>query len=192
MTERLNLMRARDISGLPVVPIDAGDDAAEIKDIVFDIDDHRLVGFTLNQRGWFRGTLSATLPVDNVVGIGTHAVMVPDEDCLVDRGASDEALSRSASGIDVIGDRVFSSAGTEIGSVVDVIIETGPSPKAVGYEVETSDGTVFIPSSAQMSISDDNLVVPAEADDFTRNDLAGFGAAVSSFRDLLDRGEHRS
>ena len=188
MTDQLNLMRASEIGGLPVVTVNGGEDAAEIKDVVYDASEHHLIGFTLNKRGWFRGSMKASLPIANVAGIGADAVMVPDEDCLTARNDSSDTLARPKDGVDVMGDEVVSSSGSVIGTVVDVIIETGSSPKAVGYEVETDDGSVFIPSSAQMSISGDNLIVPAEAEEFTRNDLVGFGGAVRSFRDRLAGG----
>lgn len=185
MNDQLNLMRASEVRGLPVVTIDGGEDAAEIKDVVYDASQHHLIGFTLNKRGWFRGSLKSTLAVENVQGIGADAVMVPGEDCMDERGESVTPLADAKANIDVMGDDVLSSAGKVIGKVVDVIIETGAQPRAVGYEVDTDSGSVFIPSSVQMSISGDNLVVPAEAEAFTRNDLVGFGASVQSFRQLL-------
>lgn len=185
MSDQLNLVRASEVRGLPVVTIDGGEDAAEIKDVVYDASEHHLVGFTLNKRGWFRGSLKATLEAANVQGIGADAVMVASEESLTEKGESLQPLASPGDDVDVMGDSVVSSGGSVIGEVVDVILETGASPRAVGYEVETDDGTIFIPSSAQMSISGDNLVVPAEAEEFTRNDLAGFGAAVNSFRDML-------
>ena len=60
-TERL--MRATDVTGLPVVTIAGGDDIAEIKDVVYDAGTHSLIGFTLNKRGWFRGTLRGVLAI---------------------------------------------------------------------------------------------------------------------------------
>lgn len=191
MNEQLNLMRASEVNGLPVVTIDGGDDAAEIKDVVYDATEHHLIGFTLNKRGWFRGSLKATLAVENVEGIGPDAVMVPGDDCLTHKNDSTEPLAAPGDDADVIGDNVVSSSGKVIGEVVDVIIETGTAPTAVGYEVKTDDGSVFVPSSAQMSVSGDNLVVPAEAEQFTTNDLAGFGGAVRSFRDMLSSGGNR-
>lgn len=187
MSDQVNLIRASEVSGLPVVTIDGGEDAAEIKDVVYDAAKHHLIGFTLNKRGWFRGSLKATLEADHVAGIGAAAVMVSNEDCLTASADSIEPLDSSHAVVDVIGDSVVSSSGAVIGEVVDVILETGASPKAVGYEVLTDAGSVFIPSSAQMSISGDNLMVPAEAEEFTHNDLVGFGGAVQSFRDLLSK-----
>lgn len=185
MSSQLNLVRASDVAGLPVVTIDGGEDAAEIKDVVYDSAHHHLVGFTLNKRGWFRGSLKAILDADNVSGIGADAVMVPGEDCLTDKGDARDGLASPGDDHDVMGNDVVSSSGAVIGRVVDVILETGSAPQAVGYEVETGDGHVFIPSSAQMGLSAENLIVPAEAEEFTSNDLAGFGASVTSFRRMI-------
>ena len=47
-----------------------------------------------------------------------------------------------------------------------------------------------MPISAQMALSGDNLVLPVEATDFVRNDLAGFGAAIASYRSpVLEAGQ---
>ncbi len=191
MKTELHLVRARDVVGLPVVTIDGGEDAAQIRDVVYDAERHHLLGFTLNERGWFRGTLGTALRAEDVVGIGADAVMVPDETCLAQPSSSEDVLAPPKESYHVIGDTVVSSGGATLGEVVDVVLETGSRPKAVGYEVKTDDGTLFVPSSVQMAVSGNNLVVPAEAEEFTANDLAGFGAAVHSFRRRLE-GEESS
>ena len=181
----VHLVRASDVGGLPVVTIDGGDDAAEIKDVVYDAGSHRLVGFTLNKRGWFRGSLKAVLAADAIAGIGADAVMIADESALSDLDAGGNSLATPGSNHRVMGNTVMSADGTALGEVVDVIIETGTDPQAVGYEVETNDGTVFVPISAQMGLSGENLVVPAAATEFISNDLVGFGASVRTFRERL-------
>ncbi len=186
MTDRNanHLVRASAVSGLPVVTIDGGEDAAEIKDVIYDSRRHELIGFTLNKRGWFRGNLKQVLTADHVAGIGADAVMVGSESALSDPGDAPAPLAGS-DGQDVMGNQVLTSDGTVLGTVVDVIIETGTAPKAVGYEVEADDHSVFVPTSAQLSVSGDNLVVPPEATEFIGNDLVGFGASVNSFRARL-------
>jgi uncharacterized protein YrrD len=187
------LVRASDVSGLPVVTIDGGDDVAEIKDVVYEGASHTLVGFTLNKRGWFRGSMKEVLVAGSVEAIGRNAVMVATESA-ISAGAHQAADSPGASGgldpksgrFAVVGNTVMSSAGVALGKVVDVIIETGTDPNAVGYEVATDDGSIFVPSSAQMALSGQNLIVPAESEQFVRNDLAGFGASVASFRGLIN------
>lgn len=183
--KQLNLVKAAALSGLPVVTIDGGEDVAEIKDVVYNASSHHLVGFTLNKRGWFRGSLKAVLAAENVAGIGPQAVMVPGTDCLSAKSDADSSFTVSGSDYNVIGNEVVSSSGTVIGKVVDVVLETGSHPSAVGYEIDTGKGSVFVPVSAQMGLSGENLIVPSEAEQFTANDLAHFGASVSSFRELL-------
>lgn len=186
MNAQINLVRASEVRGLPVVTIDEGEDAAEIKDVVYDATRHHLIGFTLNKRGWFRGSMSDVLAADDIEGIGADAVMVASETVITSIANDVAPLTSPADSFDVIGVGVMTSGGVALGNVVDVIIETGVDPTAVGYEVSLDDTTVFVPASAQMALSGDHLLVPAEADDFIANDLVGFGASVSSFRQLID------
>ncbi len=181
------VMRASDVTGLPVVTINGGDDVAEVRDVVFDGTNHRLVGFTLNKRGWFRGRLRRQLPATSVVAIGPDAVMVADDSDLEDPASAPGALSGTAETHSVIGNRVISADGNDLGRIIGVVISTGDDPQAVGYEVEGDDGAIhFVPISVQMALSDDNLLLPESSTDFIRNDLAGFGAAVTDHRRALD------
>ncbi len=187
-TEPERLMRATDVTGLPVVTIDGGDDIAEIKDVVYDASSHSLIGFTLNKRGWFRGNLRGVLSATDIEGIGADAVMVRDEDALTATEAPGAALAEPDSQRDVMGNRVLSSDGTDLGQITGVVLSTGVDPAAVGYELTDAAGEdLFVPISAQMAISDTNLILPAESTPFVRNDLAGFGASIASYRADLDR-----
>lgn len=180
----MKLMRAQDVMGRPVVSISSGDDVAEIRDVVYDGEAHRLVGFTLNERGMFAGRLKAVLAAGSVAAIGPDAVMIESEaaiDDTADRPAGLDDLKHARS---VIGNRVLSADGSDLGKVVAVIVSTGDVPEAVGYELQPPDrkDTSFVPISAQMALSGENLVLPAAATDFVRNDLAGFGAAIATYR----------
>ncbi|MGF1595992.1 MAG: PRC-barrel domain-containing protein [Acidimicrobiales bacterium] len=180
------LVRASRLGGLPVVAIDGGEDVAEIRDIVFDGDHHRLVGFTLNKRGWFRGRLRQSLDASAVHAIGPDAVMVRAE---TDLTATDDApapLSDPAARRKVLGVRVLSADGTELGRVSDMVVSTGARPEAVGYVVDAGDGDVYVPISAELALSDEYLLLPASANAFINDDLAGFGASVERYRRNFD------
>lgn len=183
------VIRAHDLIGLPVVAIASGEDIAEIRDVVYDAAAHRLVGFTLNKRGFFAGRMREVLPVGSVAAIGRDAVMV-GSDTVIGESETPDALQSDA-GSSVIGTRVLSADGSELGKVKGVVLATGPLPAAVGYEIDVTEGAddVFVPISAQMVLSEDNLLLPEGATEFVRNDLAGFGAAIESYRDsTLARG----
>lgn len=179
-----HVMRAGDLIGLPVVSIASGEDVAEIRDVVYDASQHRLLGFTLNKRGALAGRLKDALAADSVAAIGSAAVMVADESDISDPGSGSDGLDGAGEATSVIGNRVLSADGNNLGEVVGVIVTTGAEPSAVGYEIasESRSDNAFVPISEQMALSEDNLLLPAEATDFVRNDLAGFGAAVESYR----------
>lgn len=187
-----HVIRAADLIGRPVVSIRTGEDVAEVRDVVYDAARHRLLGFTLNKRGALAGRLKDVLLTDSVAAIGSDALMVDSEDSLSTPDAGPEALRSPEATTSVMGNRVLSAEGDDLGEVVGVIVETGSSPAAVGYEIGSSErpDNVFVPISEQMALSEDNLLLPASATDFVRNDLVGFGGAVETYRnDALSGGD---
>lgn len=189
------LMRTSEISKRPVVTF-AGEDVAQIKDIVFSAGGGAVGGFTLAGRGLFAGPLKEGLPWDAVAAMGADAVMIESDDAL---GSLQSVLDASAadggSGGDVIGSRVLTDTGTDLGEVIDVIIEIEDARAAgcdvVGYEIKASEalgtkGTkLLIPLPDTLAASGAHLIVPDAAKEFVGHDLAGFGASVAAFRDQL-------
>ncbi|MCW2620522.1 MAG: PRC-barrel domain containing protein [Frankiales bacterium] len=177
------LMRATEIAKRPVVTL-AGEDIAQVKDIVYESDGGSVAGFTLAGRGMFAGPLKTGLVWAAVHGLGPDAVMVADEGAL---SPLDDVLGpageRSAGGGDVLGSRVLTESGTDLGKVVDVVLEVGTVLDVVGYEIDPQEGKkVFIPLPDTLAVSGQTLVVPDAAREFVSDDLAGFGAAVTAFR----------
>lgn len=188
------LLRAGDIPGRPVVTV-AGDDVAQVRDVVYDADSGDVVGFTLAKRGLFGGTMSERLPWAGVHGLGPHAVIVEDTEAFVEKGG----LEKAADDRDVIGARVLTDEGRELGVVKDLVIEVHEGrADVVGYELDPHDSFrdtashVLLPLPDTLSASADNLVVPAAATDYVRDDIAGFGAAVEDFRASLSSQEDAS
>ncbi len=190
------LMRSSEIEKRPVVTM-AGEDVAQIKDIVYSSGGGAVGGFTLAGRGRFSGPLKQGLVWTSVSALGTDAVMIQDEFVLEPTQiVLDASASSGGSGGNVLGSRVLTDDGTDLGSVVDVIIEVsegaGDQCDVVGYEVEASEslgthGTkVLIPLPDTLAVSGEHLIVPASAKDFVGDDLAGFGAAVAEFRAQLE------
>lgn len=187
------LMRTSEVTKRPVVTL-GGKDVAQIKDVVYSTGGGAVDGFTLAGRGLFSGPLNQALPWASVMALGPDAVMIRHEDVLEPIATVlDQSASSGGSGGDVLGSQVLTASGTELGTVVDVILEVsgGGQCDVVGYEVEASEalgtkGTkVFIPLPDTLAVSEDHLMVPESATDFVAHDLAGFGAAVQAFRQHL-------
>lgn len=189
-------MRTSEIAKRPVVTRD-GEDIAQVKDVVYAAAGGSVVGFTLAGRGLLAGPLKQALAWSKVDALGADAVMILDEAALDSlQSVLDASAASGGSGSDVLGSRVLTDAGTDLGKVIDVILEVGSGTDAacdvVGYEIEASEplasggSTMLIPLPDTISVSGEHLMVPASATSFVRQDLAGFGAAVEAFRSQLE------
>lgn len=186
------LKRASELNKYPVVTL-GGEVVAEIKDVVYAGERGEIKGFTLNGLGLFAGPLKQALPWSGVHGLGRDAVMIVDDGALEDRDAvlaRSQTRSGGASG-DVLGSRVLTDTGIDLGQVTEVIIEVGQTADVVGYEIDSSDALgadhrkVLLPLPDVLAASEEALIVPAAAMDFVADDLSGFGAAVHTFRARL-------
>ena len=174
------------IRGLPVVTIGGGEDVAEVRDVIYSPEAGRVVGLTLNKRGFLAGRRREVLPAETIHAIGRDAVMVDDESSLIMPGDAPADVGAPPSGRDVTGDEVLTDDGTSLGRVRDVVVLVGSNGEVVGYEIDTaSGGTSYIPLPAQLAVSGTTLVVPEATKEFVQDDLVGLGAAVDEFRSRL-------
>ena len=177
------LVRARELIGRPIVTISGGDDVAEVKDVVYDPTTHELVGFTLNKRGWFHGKIRELLPTRALAAIGDTAVMIEDEGALTAPEEAPDSLVDPPSSRNVLGDRVLTEAGVDLGAVRDLVVMLDAGAEVVGYELAEDKGDRrFIPIDEQRAVSGEQLIVPADLERFIRDDLSSFGAAVREYR----------
>lgn len=204
------LVRTSELAKLPVVTL-AGEDVAQVKDVIFAADGGAVGGFTLAGRGLLAGPLKQGVAWSSLLGLGADAVMITDEDALAPLaevvGNASQGGGAGGSGGEVLGSRVLTESGVDLGSVVDVVLQfdegsgSGPGPcDVVGYEIEASEslaastskgakGTrLLVPLPDTISVSGEHLMVPAGAEGFVTQDLAGFGAAVAAFRAQLEEG----
>lgn len=185
------VMRAGEIAGRPVVTLDTAEDIAEVKDVVFSHDHGYLVGFTLNKRGWLSGPMKEALDWSEVQALGPDAVMVADADALAVPDTEGDAAGDAE---DVVGGRVITDSGRELGNVTDLVLEVDEQARVVGYEiggptVEEGPGgdRRYIPLPETFAVSSSALIVPASVTGFIRDDLSGFGSAVDEFRAQLEQ-----
>ena len=190
------LLRASELTKRPVVTV-AGEDIAQIKDIVYAANGGEIGAFTLAGRGLFAGPLKTSLPWAGVLGLGPDAVMIQSEDVLVPTSemlAGNESDARAGGG-DVLRSEVLTDDGTSLGRVSDVIIGVGETQggqaDVIGYEIDPAENLgrgkqrLLIPLPDTMAASGEHLIVPASARNYLSDDLSRFGAAVDAFRAQL-------
>ena len=190
------LLKASELTKRPVVTV-AGEDIAQIKDIVYAANGGEIGAFTLAGRGLFAGPLKTSLPWAGVLGLGPDAVMIQSEDVLVPTSemlAGNESDAHAGGG-DVLRSEVLTDDGTSLGRVSDVIIGIGEAQggqaDVIGYEIDPAENLgrgkqrLLIPLPDTMAASGEHLIVPASARNYLSDDLSRFGAAVDAFRAQL-------
>jgi uncharacterized protein YrrD len=176
------LLTGSSIRGLPVVTI-GGEDVAEVRDVIYSPEAGRIVGLTLNKRGFLAGRRREVLSAETIHAIGRDAVMVDDETSLILPENSPADLGTPPSGRDVTGDEVLTEAGASLGTVRDIVVLVGSNGEVVGYEIDmAAGGTGYIPLPTQLAVSGSALVVPDATKEFIEDNLVGLGAAVDKFR----------
>jgi uncharacterized protein YrrD len=169
-----------------VVTVRDGEDVAEVRDVIYDPEAGRLVGLSLNQRGFLAGRRREVLPAELIHAIGQDALMVLDESSLVAPADAPADVAHPATERNVLGDDVLTEGGTSLGKVTDLVLLVGSSGEVVGYQVDkTGGGQGYIPLPAQLAISGAALVVPNITEEFVEDDLVGLGATVDEFRARL-------
>jgi uncharacterized protein YrrD len=180
------LMTASQIRGLPVVTVEGGEDVAEVRDVIYSPEEGRLVGVTLNKRGFLAGRSRDVLPADAIHAIGQDAVMVLNDSKLVAHEDAPEDVGHPATERNVLENDVLTEGGASLGKVADLVLLVGSSGEVVGYQIDKpGGGQGYIPLPAQLSVSGDALVVPNITEEFVQDDLVGLGAAVDEFRTRL-------
>lgn len=179
------LMAARSLTTLPVVTL-GGDAVADVRDTVCDAAAGRITGFTLTGRGLLSGPLKEGLPWSAVYALGHDAVMIRDARGLV--GAAAMTAHQQTLRSRVLGSRVLTEAGVEIGTVLDVVVEGGTGGRVVGFRVAASrrfaPGPIrhrrrmYVPRGETVKAAGRALVLPAEAVRHVVDDLPGFTALV--------------
>ncbi|GAA4792065.1 PRC-barrel domain-containing protein [Streptomyces ziwulingensis] len=180
------LMAARSLTTRPVVTL-GGDAVAQVKDTVFDAEAGRILGFTLNGRGLLSGPLRQSLPWSAVRALGHDAVMIRAGEDLAETAAV--VARREAAQGRVLGAKVLTDAGTEVGTVLDVVVRGGTAGRVVGFRVaaskEFAGGSgrrrrkVYVPRGETLAVSGRALVLPADAVRHVADDLDDLAALAA-------------
>lgn len=180
------LMLASDLRGLPVVTVTGGDDVAEVRDVIYSPDAGKIVGVTLNKRGFLSGRRREVLPAGLVHSFGRDAVMTMTEASLVAPIDAPDEVGHPATERNVLGNDVVTERGVSLGTVRDLVVLAGNTGEVVGYQIDkTNRGRSYIPLPIQLAVSGAALVVPDATEEFVRDDMVGLGAAVREFRARL-------
>lgn len=168
------MLKGREILSLPVITENNKKQIGEIKDIIYDPSQNKIIGYLLDTGSWLRdgrGFLH-----ENLLKIENECMVIENE--LVVKSIDEipelkEAIDQKK---DIRGLRVEMTNGKNIGVIQDIVIADN-SPIITGYEVSDGviqdllEGRITIPNSG-VEIKEDNIVTISEVDLKTKGDLS--------------------
>lgn len=177
------MRKGRDIIGKTIVAYDTGEKVDKIEDLIFDQDRNLLLGFLIDEGGWFSN--AKVLPLSLVKAIGLDAVIVPSEDAI--QTAShfpdiDNVLKRNNI---LKGTQIMTLDGRDLGTLVDLYFDD-QTGVVEGYEVsgglfaDAYTGRSFVPAPQTLKIGEDVAFVPPETADLMQEQVGGIKAAVQT------------
>ncbi|WP_426448587.1 PRC-barrel domain-containing protein [Paenibacillus sp. S-38] len=162
------MRRARDVIGLPVMCLESGKQAGEVKDLL--LDEKWLVRMLLLEtKHWYSDPMC--IRAEDVAALGEDAVMIPCEEVIA--GLPEEVPYRSliCGDCKVKGIPVLTANGRELGIVEDVYLQADQGIKVIGYELsegfltDLREGRKWLPLPDSVKAGEDVLIVPVHASD---------------------------
>jgi uncharacterized protein YrrD len=159
------MRRGSDLVGLPVVTFDTGEQFVRIEDLIFDQTQNRLLGFVVDEGGWFSG--ARVLPLNRVQTIGRDTIIVPSRTSVIPADTDPTIRGVLERNNILKGTRIVTTDGRELGTLVDLYFDE-QTGVVEGYEAsggvyaDTVSGRSFIPAPQALKIGQDVAFVPPE------------------------------
>lgn len=177
------MRNGKSVLGKPVVAYDSGEKFKTIADLIFDQENNLLLGFVVDESGWFKDAL--VLPLSNIQAIGSDGVIVASKEAIV--SASDFPKIQSILERDNIlkGTRIMTIDGRDLGKMEDLYFDD-TTGVIEGYEVsggifaDAYSGRSFVPAPDTLKIGEDVAFVPAETADLMKEQTGGIKAALQT------------
>lgn len=175
------MRKGNEVIGKPVVSYSTGRRIDTIKDLIFDQNSNRLLGFLISEGGWFSSP--RVLLLKDVLAIGADAVIISSKDNVFDVKRVPE-ISKILEYNNVLrGTRILTTDGRNLGTMVDLYFdnETGI---VEGYEVsggmfaDAYSGRSFVPTPKTLKIGKDVAFVPIETALLMEEQVGGIKAAM--------------
>jgi uncharacterized protein YrrD len=182
--KKVTIMRkGKDIVGKPVVAYDSGEKIETIVDLIFDQYDNRLLGFLIDEGGWFSN--AKVLPLNLVKAIGVDAVIIQSKEAIA--LASDYVdINKILENNNILnGTRIMTTDGRDLGTLIDFYFDE-TTGAVEGYEAsgglfaDAYSGRSFVPAPQALKIGEDVAFVPAETAGLMEEQVGGIKAVMQN------------
>ena len=182
------MRKGSDLIGKSIVAFDTGDEFERVQDLLFDQHSNQLLGFLVDEGGWFSS--AQVLPLENVQTIGPDAIIVPSKKAVVN-AAQVPAINRVLERNNVLkGTKIMTTDGRDLGIMADLYFDERTGA-VEGYEVsggifaDAYTGRSFVPVPHTLKIGEDVAFVPPETADLMEEQVGGIKAAAQTAGERL-------
>jgi uncharacterized protein YrrD len=177
------MLKGKEIIGKSIVSYETGQKFDRVKDLIFDQDSGRLLGFLIDEYGWFSS--ARVLMLKDVQVIGPDALIVPSRDTVV-KASDNPEINRIVLHNNVLdGTRIMTTDGRTLGTMVDLYFDERTG-EIEGYEVsggvfsDAYSGRSFVPAPQAFKIGEDVAFVPPQTAQLMEEQVGGIKAAVQN------------
>ena len=182
------MRKGTDLIGKPVVSFDTGEQFETVKDLIFDQVNNQLLGFVVDEGGWFSG--ARVLPLNRIQALGQDAIIVPDKRAVI-AADTDESFRRILDRNNILkGTKIVTTDGRDLGKLTDLYFDE-QSGVVEGYEAsggvfaDAISGKSFVPAPHTLKIGEDVAFVPPDTAQLMEEQVGGLRGAAQSAADSV-------
>jgi uncharacterized protein YrrD len=182
------MRKGKDIVGKPLITYDSGEKVETIVDLIFDQYENRLLGFLVDEGGWFSN--AKVLPLNLVTAIGVDAVIIQSKEAIALATDYPDIHKVLENNNILNGTRIMTTDGRDLGTLIDFYFDE-QTGIVEGYEAsgglfaDAYSGRSFIPAPQTLKIGEDVAFVPAETAGLMEEQVGGFKAAMQNAGEKL-------
>ena len=142
------MKRGQDLIGLAVIDLEIGEEIGQVTDVFFDHQLQSILGLKIKKK---KGKGQDFIPYEKLYSLGEDMVVIEDKNCI---GECQERYQSLIDEGEVIGHKVISDQGEELGMVEDILLND--NGKLVAYEL--SEGLIQDILQGRETLTIDNTV----------------------------------
>lgn len=182
------ILKSREVSGKPVISLQ-GEEVGAVARLVVDPALAKVVGVTVNVKGWFKG--EKCLEFQSVESFGDYALTVRQSDHVVPLNTL-PAIERLAQEYNIYNMRIISPEGKLIGTVDDFYFNTGSGQierfiLTGGIIKNLFKGRASIPSDSIQTIGKDVIVATPDVEETIQKEEGGIQENLENLKEDLEQ-----
>lgn len=156
------MKKAKGLLGLPFVLLDSGKEIGDIKDVLFSQEKKRVIGFLIDEGGWFKG--AKIILFKDILKIGKDAVIINNKDVIMSSIKIPEVEKILENEYHLFEMKVLDDNGNNIGHVENIIFDER-NGKILSLEVSEGafedilNGRLNIPLSENVNFEKEKVIL---------------------------------